>query len=184
MDRQPRDNPSLMAQAQEGMNAVIAVGRVISMCFWPLLRSRWGTEGFGMAAGLAFLILILLTPDPIMAIYLWIWLIAVVIRRAEAWKLYRQGAAIHSQFQGQPCLKGLSYENATIFGEPIIIAVTGLLLAGYSQTAGMFFLCGAMAMFVTALSERMMLRRQVMQMRDTEILMRNYRSMYRNHDRW
>lgn len=115
----------------------------------PIIRSRHGSEAFGIRAVVALVIMALFTEgrwtSP-MGVYLAIWLIFLVYRRIETLNNWRKGNRIHSRYIGDPWLamrfRFIKDEKQARTFEPVMCLLLGAALAVFSPVLGGLVMAG------------------------------------------
>jgi hypothetical protein len=98
------------------------------------MRKGFGVRALGVPCALAFVLMFLwatFSRDPFMWLWMGMWLLCQVKRRAESLKLARSGAMIHSQYDGWPfdAVRFAGSEKAAkLVVEPILVGILGGLL--------------------------------------------------------
>jgi len=150
-------------------------------------RNKWGTQALGFPClfgfGLMFLWYVA-TADFGLVAWMGLWLVSLVIRRAEAVKIAGQ---VHSHADGSPINLGTNEYLARRVYEPIGIAIIGGFLYWLYTENGMspkglpyFFLGGLVALPFVETVKRMVWERKIQGMNDakleSEALMEDYKN--------
>ena len=147
------------------------------------LRTRYGTEGLGMPAVWAFVLICLwggFSRDPFFCYYLVFWFCSLACRRIESLWLRYKGARLHSYYDGYPrvalWVPFLRSEFiAKLVVEPVIVFGAGYGVGLLSENNGTppglanFLMYGALTLpFVEGVKE-MLWRRRLQSLRDARI---------------
>lgn len=161
---------------QAGVNLLHWLFNGQAACIAPFLRQGMGVNYPG-ADGLVGLVMILaygsVTGDRWMLTYFWGWLIAIILRRIESFRLQRRGEVLHSRYTGTPLVLKFRFikreTTAKNIVEPMLCVVIGALLCPVSEALGQFVMLGAISLMGQRAIESQVNINRVRKMRDLEI---------------
>jgi hypothetical protein len=172
---------------RESFNLFYAVAKVHAMCFWPIIRCDFGTEGLGFAAFFAMILMLAvgaLSRTPELFPYLGFWVVAVLCQRARTLRLVKQGLVGHSRYEGTPWLalripRMRTEARAKRLGEPVLCLLAGVALYPLSPGLGLFVMAGFLSLTVVDSIHRELERKRLAAMRDAEIEQKWLAARYR-----
>lgn len=153
-----------------------------------IIRRDFGREALGGNSALAMgliLVLYAATADQAMLAYLGIVLFCQIMQRIRTFRLLRQGAIIHSRYQGYPYMAMQvpfvrRVSTATGIIEPMMCLIGGTLLCTVSVNLGGFIVVGSLSFMIRNGIDREIDRKRLERMRDAEIEQRWFSHAYKN----
>ncbi len=156
-------------------------------CFTPFLRSNFGTEALGFQGlGAVVILLLLAVSHPLGGLFLLAWFVTLMLRRAQTFVNWRDGAVGHSQYAGDSTVARRFFckneRTAKLLIEPLLCGGAGYLLSDLSPVVGTFVMAGGGSLFLVQVFERFALFIRVQRLRDAEIEQRVIAAAYRGED--
>jgi hypothetical protein len=120
-----------LATKKDAFTALMMFLRAHQLALTLPFRKYYGAEALGFPGLWAFVLIVgwaAVSRDPLMWVWLAIWLVTLVVRRVETMKLVRQGKRLHTMHDGTPysVLRGWDERVARMVIEPVVIFVMGL----------------------------------------------------------
>jgi hypothetical protein len=169
-----------------GVNVLHLVVETHAAAVTPFLRRGMGVNYPGVFGLLALVMIPLYaaaTHDPLMITFLWVWLGAIIVRRAEAVQLARRGRVVHSRYNGWPWfsvkLPFVKTESAAKVADAMVCLVVGVLLCQWSIALGRFVMLGCVSLGMQRAIQGQVNSMRVRQMRDAAIEQRQLAEWYR-----
>jgi hypothetical protein len=138
MQQQERDEQAI--DSKRNFNILFSFCRIHQLGLVIPLRRGWGVNALGMQCFWALILMLAwagFSHDPYMIYWVGLWLIFYLVRKAEAEKLKKQGARVHSYYDGWPegnLVKwGGSERNAKMIVEPVFMLIAGGVLFLFYQ---------------------------------------------------
>ncbi|MDZ4858031.1 MAG: hypothetical protein SGI88_03540 [Candidatus Hydrogenedentes bacterium] len=146
-----------------------------STCFSVFMRKGFGSEALGLNGIAAFFVILLsVGHDGFMAMFLLVWIVALLFQRACTFRMSRLGIHPHSKYAGEPALvykliPRITSESKAQSIEPMLCLIVGVLLCPVSQRLGAFVFCGFFSMLIQRAMEAQLSMMRTRRMRDAEI---------------
>jgi hypothetical protein len=178
-------------ERREAANWLKWIADTGAMAVAPVMRTRFGQEGIGMAGARAALLILgwagLGYSEPLLY-YFGLWLLCCCWQRAKTERLVRRGWVEHSRYNGWPWLvmKLLpplkSERSAKLVFEPLLwlgVAV-GISQVPGGESAGNFFAFCALCLFVSGAIDTHIDQMRLRRMRDAQLEQQQLADWYRN----
>lgn len=179
---------------KEKLNFVFFACVVVHRGIVIITRKSFGLQALGKECAFALFLMIgwaTFSQDVLMYGWIALWLACLAKRRIEATKLFKNGAAINSYYDGLPINLGQDERMAKMYYEPILTALFGAFLYWlYEQngwpTAGLpcFLFLGAIMIRVVESVKQKARERRLLAVSDArleqESLLREYEDRFRN----
>lgn len=153
---QPNGLWTPIEDAKRALSLLAFVSQVLAHPVEVFLRTRFGSQYFGLAALVAFITLPMWSmffpaESPVAIWALWAAYVVLLLRaRMEATRMRVQGERIHSRYNGQSRLAGLlnSMSEARIkaVAEPIAVILTALAVMEGSAAVGSYLIVAGVAL--------------------------------------
>ena len=169
-DRQA--NPSF----RDSFNLAYLLVSSHAVCLTPFLHHGFGSEAFGLECIGAMVIMLIYGSEArcdAMAIFMAIWLAAVLLQRVWSAYLFRRGWRSHSRYGGYPWLAmnfpWVKTEMQALRIEPIFCLAAGALLWTVSPAMGRFVMAGVVSLSIKHGIERQIVEKRLRRMHDAMI---------------
>src|SRR5258708_28807105 len=118
----------------------VAFHRIVWLCashqrgLIVITRKNFGKSALGIPAVYGLLLIFVWTgasKDPFMSVWVIFWLLFLVKRRFETWRMAKAGIRVHSHYDGWPRIAMLfcrTEGTARLVVEPLMIAILGCIL--------------------------------------------------------
>lgn len=173
---QREEQTSDKVTSADALGLVYLIAHSHAAALTPFLRRGFGTEAFHPGGLFAFVAMVLLTQGSWrngMGVYLAAWVVALIYRRIETFRLRARGVVVHSRFAGVPWLAAkfrfIKDTNQAKGFEPLLCLLAGAALCVVSQTLGFFVMAGFLSLGVCLCIEKFAVYRRVQQMQDAQI---------------
>lgn len=164
--------------------AILVAGH--ATCFTVFLRHSFGTRALGRNGVVACLLILLSAcgaEDPVLLMFLGLFLLALILQRLKTFQLYRQGVEWHSQYGGYPFLALkiplVRSEGTAKAFEPIFCLLIGPCLCPLSEPLGLFVMLGFFSLLFVRAFETQIMSNRMRAMRDAAIEQRNMAAIFR-----
>lgn len=137
----------------------------------PFIRRGFGAEAFFPFGLVAFVAMLCLTGDrwgSPMGIYAITWLVTLLYRRFETFRLRRKGIVTHTRYAGYPWLamKFVKDTEQARGCEPVICLLAGAALCPVSETLGLFVMAGFVSLGLCMCIDKFVVYKRVQKMQD------------------
>jgi hypothetical protein len=139
--------------ARKGAYIGLFVSRVVAAPVEVVIRTRFGSQYFGLPALLGLFMMpawVLFWPDADVRGLMWFWAVHVLMQfraRLEVFRMLRRHEIVHTRYNGRPrllrILRWMDERQIKAIGEPVFVFLCGVFMMPLSQPLGSYLMVAA-----------------------------------------
>jgi hypothetical protein len=183
-NNQQEKKMSLREQAASAVGLTYLACSTHKLAISVFIRNGFGVNALDPQGFFTFVVLLLLsTGYGGFRLYFLCWLVVLVARRVETFRLRLKGVRYHSRYPGYPYaamfMPRVKTAQDAYAAEPFMCLFAGAVLVTISQPVGLFVMAGFVSFAVCMGIDAMIDQRRMQSMFDAEVEMRYYAERFR-----
>lgn len=176
----PNDNGWTPIQdARKGAYIGLLVSRIVAAPVEVVIRTRFGSQYFGLAALLGLFMMpawVLFWPDADVRGLMWFWGLHVLMQfraRFEVFRMLRRNEIVHTRYNGRPrlqrLLRWMTESQVKAIGEPVFVFLCGIFMMPLSEPLGTYLMAAAFCLGLNHSVIESVERARALQLNDARI---------------